>query len=90
MAEYEMAKKVAKKAVTQVQQQERKRVYEKFNMDEGLRSVIAKQLAKEWQSVSGVNSSRDESKARDGQEEMKGVYGVRTECRECIGWNGKR
>ena len=49
LKEYVAAKKIAKKAVAQAQQWERKRLGEKLNTEEGQKSVfkIAKQMAKE-------------------------------------------
>mgnify|MGYP007071599789 CR=1 FL=1 len=63
LEEYVAAKKIAKKAVAQAQQEERNRLGEKLNTEEGQRSVfkIAKQMAKERQDVVGVNCVKDES-----------------------------
>ena len=60
---YVAAKKIAKKAVAQAQQEGRNRVGEKLNTEEGQRPVfkIAKQMAKERQDVVGVNCMKDES-----------------------------
>jgi len=97
LAEYEMAKKMAKEAVAQVHQQERKTSGEKLNTEEEQRSVfrIAKQLPKERQNVGvGVICLRDESgssrKATDKQEEMEGEYGAPVECIIRMRWNGRR
>ena len=63
LKEYVAAKKIAKKAVAQAQQWERKRLGEKLNTEEGQKSVfkIAKQMAKERQDMVGVNCLKDES-----------------------------
>ena len=63
LKEYVAAKKIAKKAVAQAQQWERKRLGEKLNTEEGQKFVfkIAKQMAKERQDIVGVNCLKDES-----------------------------
>ena len=63
LKEHVAGKKVAKKAVAQAQQWERKRLEETLNTEEGQKSAfkIAKQMAKERQDMVGVNSLKDES-----------------------------
>ena len=87
LKEYVAAKKIAKKAVAQAQQWERKRLGENLNT-EGQKSVfkIAKQVAKERQDMIGVNIFKDESGNTVVKLEMIkqrwGVYVATIECRE--------
>ena len=58
---YVAAKKIAKKAVGQAQQWERKRSGEKLNTGQKSVFKIAEQMAKERQDMVGVNCLKDES-----------------------------
>ena len=79
--EYEMAKKVAGKAVAEAHQQKIKKLGEKFNIEEGQRSVfkIAKQLAKLRQDVVGVKCLKNEtgfSRVLENLENNKFIFQV--------------